>query len=454
MEYPDFEAMFDEAFQSLAEASGETKPELAYTGTVDGSMFVNPLRRYNREVFAYTKVGGNTKPSGSIILDSKAGIFYEDSPENLNRPVWIVTRKGRRTIVDLALVQGTAASEGLTPLEEKIRNIETVKARNVTAGDVSAGDVGYVSYNATYGTEFLRTSTAELNGVAWGVALNEGSSGSTLFIARRGRYYLNYTGTAPTAGQFLTTSANAGLVQARTLFHPAVMAIAAEDGLSNGKVLAQLLTQSEQFNIYAPGVNILQLTGSSNTGWTGTINTGLGSLTSTNVPISTSTGSTNTWFHTSTDLAKVRLRNLTRGNTRLVTSGSGANVTTVASTDNWANGDSLSITSVALGSAFADLDFTQQTSFPKNTRSLILNLSVSETSTTSPGIARIHPIVGSGLDLTIVTQVYSGHNTSYFPQRLGIVPLNDEIMAYSVVASGVGTCGIFVRLHGYYLAVP
>jgi hypothetical protein len=450
MEFPDFESDFAQEFQAAHDRTGETRPTLGYLGKGDGTILcVNPLKTFNREMFLYTKVGGRPTPAGSVVLSTSAGIFYENSEDNRDRPVWVVTRKGRRTITDVALVEGTILAEGLTPLEQKIRNVETVKAINLTAGTVTEGDIGYVAYNAAQGIEFLRTSTAELDGVQWGVALNSGESAATTqYVATRGRYYVNYTGTAPTKGQFITTSANAGLVQARTLFHPAVLGIAVENG-ANGKVLVQLLTQSKPYNIYAPGLNVLQLTGSSNTGWTGTINTGLGSLTTTNVPVATSTGSTNTWYHTSTDLAKVRLRNLTRGNTRLVTSGSGANVTTVASTDNWANGDSLSITSVSLGSAFADLDFTQQTTFPKNTRALILNLSVSETSITVPGIARVQPIVGSGLDLSVVTQVYSGHSTSYFPQ-----PLNDEIMGYSVVASGAGTCGIFVRLHGFILAVP
>lgn len=457
MEYPDFEAMFDEAFQSMSEASGETRPELAYTSKGDGTTtFINPNRQFNREVFVHTRIGGNLKPAGSVSLDTKAGIFYEDSEDNVNRPVWIVTRKGRRMVTDLALVQGTIDSDGLTPLEQKIRNIETVKASNLTAGDVSAGDVGYLSYSATDGIEFLRTSTAELDSVAWAVALNSSSSGDVQYAARRGRYYLNYTGTAPTKGQFLTTSASTGLVQARTLFHPAVMAVAVGNGQS-GKVLAQLLTGSQrywQYNTNAP----FNLVGPvSDSVWTGTIN---GAPSSTLVTVTTSTGAlVNFGPQATTDLLKTRLRNTTRGNYRLVTATNpGANqISTVASTDNWASTDLLTIESGTVVSGgsnkFIDLDVSQfqAAGFPKLARAIIIAVFFRDTAAASQGFFYFHPF--RSYNVQFVQSVAS------IPGNLGTsvvqeVPLNDELLTWSIDATGATTASVFTRYLGYVLAIP
>jgi hypothetical protein len=130
---PDYKSGFSEDLQSLADRVGDTRLELGYLGRADGtSTIVNASRRFNREMYYYGKVGGRPTPFGSARLAEDAGIYYEDSADNLDLPVWLVNRKGTRTIVQLVIPEALDPLNGLTPLEKKFANASALAQGRLT----------------------------------------------------------------------------------------------------------------------------------------------------------------------------------------------------------------------------------------------------------------------------------------------------------------------------------
>jgi hypothetical protein len=461
-ELPDFESRIAEAAQEAAERSGDVKLELAYLGRGDGTAIQrNPDRIFDRQFFHHAKDGPRVAGIGSAVLDPDTSIFYEDSTDNMDLPVLIMTRRGERRIVGLQLPLALDEN-GNTPLERRIKAAQDgqyIQLPNAGAGTANAGDVGYITYDNTQGLIYLPTTAADLDGVPWCVVTEGGAASASIRVAQRGEFTLNWAGTAPTAKQFLSTSTTSGRCKARSLFHAGVMAVAIEDGVADpggttGTVRAILMTRSQRFGAYNASGPINVAGPVSDTLWTGTIN---GAPSATSVVLTTATGALVNWALSSTDLLKVRLRNTTRNTYRVVTSlnvGT-ATATTVSTSDAWANLDNVTIESATcvsgLGNKFVDLDLTQFTVLPRTARSLILMVFFRDTAAAGQGFGFLHPFT----TYNSLTQ----HGIASIPGNFGTsvqveVPLYDEALCYSIDATGATTASLFSRYNGFTLAVP
>lgn len=114
----------------------------------------------------------------------------------------------------------------------------TLPVLNSSGGTVAIGDIGYLASDSSF-----RTTTTALLMADWCVVVTGGANGAEIIVAVRGtKITVNYTGTAPTAGQWLTTSGSAKLAQRSTVMRPEVFAVATTTG-SGGTVICTLLTQ-------------------------------------------------------------------------------------------------------------------------------------------------------------------------------------------------------------------
>lgn len=110
--------------------------------------------------------------------------------------------------------------------------------KNGSGGAVSAGDVGFIDIDG----KFVKSAAEEFALVNWCVAMTDAADNADIYVARRGRLNVAYTGSAPSAGDYLVTSNTAGRAQAQSSMRPEVFGVCLEAG-SGGLVPALLLTQ-------------------------------------------------------------------------------------------------------------------------------------------------------------------------------------------------------------------
>lgn len=235
------------------------------------------------------------------------------------------------------------ASGNVTGVGWGAANAWAFVVKNTSSATANAGDVGYIDSVGEYKT----TTTANLS-AAWCVVLSGGANNADIYVTRRGRINVNYTGTAPSAGNYLVTSTSAGLAAQQTTMRPEIFAVCLAAG-SGGVVSVLLLCHTESriinpseyiFRHAAPGV----FCGYSD--FIGTIATLPGgavftyNITSGNEDILTpySTGT----------LAKMRLYNSTRGTYALVSNAT-VSTNTLTLTANvpagWTVGDTFTVRS-------------------------------------------------------------------------------------------------------------
>jgi hypothetical protein len=110
------------------------------------------------------------------------------------------------------------------------------KIKNTSGATAAAGNLGYINEAGEY-----KTTTTAGDIKSWAVVVVGGANNADIYVGTRGRFPVTYTSTAPTAGQFLTTSTVAGAALATSAISPAIMAVALAAG-SGGLVEALLLT--------------------------------------------------------------------------------------------------------------------------------------------------------------------------------------------------------------------
>jgi len=139
-------------------------------------------------------------------------------------------------------------------------------AKNTSGATANAGDVGYIDEVGEY-----KTTTTANDPVSWCVVIQGGANNADIYVAVRGRATVAYTGSAPSAGDYLVTSTVAGDAQAISAFRPEVFAVCLAAG-SSGTVAALLLTQSVSRTItFASALYQPQSGAVSRTDWIGTI---------------------------------------------------------------------------------------------------------------------------------------------------------------------------------------
>lgn len=336
-----------------------------------------------------------------------------------------------------------------------VANSYAEAVKNTSGATVAAGDVGILLYDATNGWVYNRTTTANYPAAFVGVVLVGGANNATIYVARRGKVTANYAGTAPNAGQWLVTSTTGGSAGRSTTMIPQIFAVCLANG-SGGTVSVQLLTQTT-FVPQTATENIFSVTGQGDSDFSSTIN-GAPSATSV-VYGAITTGAENTIdVDTASQLGKPRLFNSTRSTYRLITDVDVATntITTVSSTDTWANTDAITIrsqtnTATSGGSYFYELDMSQSTTtVPVLTRSLLVGVFLND-SGGSNEVGILHPYEANDTSKQLTTRTQAAGIQIALQWQ---IPLIDGKFTYRVSASGAGTMNQSVRLIGYFLATP
>jgi len=329
-------------------------------------------------------------------------------------------------------------------------DFETFVAKNTSGATASANDVGYIDSAGEYKT----TTTANLD-AEWCVVIQGAANNSDIYVAKRGRVTVAYTGSAPSAGDYLVTSTSAGDAQQQTTMRPEVFAVCTANG-AGGTVSALLLTQTRPVKATNAN-NVIAVSGSSQSDFQSTIN---GAPTSTTVVYGTVTSGAENVINvaSSSQLGKMVLHNTTRGTSRLISSVvTGTNtITTVSSTDSWADTDAIEIRSQTVDPGGApymiDIDLSQSTSaIPATARSILLDVSNSDTGAAGRFFGT-HPFETYGASKQVLQYSRTlGTNRAY---RTIAVSLLQSRFCIRVDASGAGTAFYTVRLMGYDVAGP
>lgn len=327
---------------------------------------------------------------------------------------------------------------------------ESFAIKNTSGATANTGDVGYINEAGEY-----KTTTTAQDSVKWCVVITGGADNADIYVARRGRVTVNYTGTAPSAGHYLSTSTSAGLAQRETAMHPAIFAVCTAAG-SGGTVEVQLLCLTV-FRPLVKSTDILRINSLSRTDFVATINGTPGATHLVyNAP---SSGNENTIVPaSSSEVGNLVCFNTTRGTSALVDSVNiGTNTITfvTAPPAGSANGDTITFRSQTYPSALQtgiylyEIDLTGCNL--TLARSVALSCQAHDTGTIGGNVfAFIHKLSASAGFASGISWIADWSHI--------IVPavelVNNKIM-FAVGASGTGTMNYFiVRLNGVWEAVP
>lgn len=345
---------------------------------------------------------------------------------------------------------GTSTITGTLPAANMPVPLSVTNASGSTA---TAGDVGYLSATGTY----LTTTTANLD-APWCVVLVGGANSASIIVAVRGTVTVTLNANC-NAGDYLTTSTTAA--QAATngsLCRAEIFAVAltANAGGAGGQCQALLLTGTR----FVPTSNAsfaLDIASSGNTAWTGTIN---GSPSSTSVTITAVSGNKNILVPVSTsNWLPMRLYNTTRGSYRLISSTNTSTnvVTTLASVDTWASGDSLTIesqtTTTGTASKMIELDGTQSAALaivPAQARAIQWEITDFDNTAVNTAVF-LHPY-----EAFASSKQTGCRNSNTGATMLGhtSMKLTNRVFCFLSEAGGAASKTTGLAITGYQLAVP
>jgi hypothetical protein len=338
-----------------------------------------------------------------------------------------------------------------------VMDAPAIAVLNSSGGSVAVNDVGYMDYSATNGYEFKSTTTANLNGVQWCVVTDIGASGNdatTIYVSTMGKVTVLLNANC-SIGNFLTTSTTAKRAAVNTLMRPEVFAIAltANAGGAGGTCTAQLLTRTRQV-LAKHTSDIYDAFAVSTSSFVSTIS-GAPSTTSV-VYGAVSVGNENVIVPgVATLIARLRIWNTTRNTYRLVTAVNTATntITTVASTDSWANGDTITFESqttiTGATNKYGEVDISQSTVIPTLARHALVTVYARDSGITGTPFAFLLPyeayIANEGAPVNAANLT----NNTIFP-----IKLISGVLCVSWNASGTGTQNPAYRFQGYDLAIP
>lgn len=330
--------------------------------------------------------------------------------------------------------------------------------KNTSGATANANDVGYINEAGEYKT--TTTATANVN---WCVVVAGGANNADIYVARRGRVSVNYTGTAPGAGNYLVTSTSSGLAQTQTTTRPEIFAVCLAAG-SGGVVQALLLT--ERTPVLA--VNATAIMGFNNVSgnklsdrdFVATLNGAANNVAKTFVYNAPSSGHENN-LDLRAACTEQAIYNTTRSQTAWISSCNvGTNTVTCTSDSDlsaWVNGDTVNIRSTVCNSAgaggyyFGEFRFNATANKPALATALLCSLNASDTGATQGKAMIAHPYetFGGGKQKFSRSQVANITNTVGTYQ----LPIIDGLVCFSWTAnttSGQQT----VFLDGWIVATP
>jgi len=353
---------------------------------------------------------------------------------------------------DFIPLYDTSAAENNKVAVNDIPAKAIIKVKNTSGATANAEEVGYISSAGEY-----KTTTTANDNVEWCVVHTGGANNADIYVQRRGRCFVEYVSTAPSAGDFLVTSTTAGSCATNgATMRPEVFAVCLAAGSGN-RVEALLLTQRK--TLYMTNANnVLQVLNHSTTNFVALINAGgSGGLTTTNVPYDTiSAGAENVIVPSATtELGKMRLWNTTRNSYRLITAVDTANdkITTVASTDTWADNDAITIQSQTVTTGGTEkaieVDMSQMSGYPPLATAIFLTAVIQDTGA-SQATLNLHPFetYATSKRSSMLTQVAN------FYMVLGdrSIPLMSGVFCYDATATGAGTLFHQFALRGFQVA--
>jgi hypothetical protein len=328
------------------------------------------------------------------------------------------------------------------------------RVTNTSGATATAGDVGYINEAGEYKT----TTTASLI-ANWCVVVTGGANNADIAVATRGRHTINYTGSDPSAAQFLTTSTVAGSALRSTVMDPAVFAVCLAAG-SGGAVEALLLTGRilvpRPDSHYLYGVNA-----ASDSNFVSTIATLPGGATLTYGAVSS--GAANAIVPWSAlDAAfngKIVLHNTTRGTSALISAVvTGTSTITLTATvpAGWQVGDTITTRSQTNtsnwfgGAYYFDLDFSGMTTRPPLGIAIGFQVGIVDTSA-GASMAAFHPFEANNASKSFQVwgQVANIRNNLQF-----YIPVNQSRICLGWDATGAGTCQVFMQHLGWIEATP
>ena len=355
-------------------------------------------------------------------------------------------------VTDVLAAHINNPQDAIVALETPLRDMSLMRVKNTSGSTVAANDVGYIDEAG----EFKLNTTDFRDGVNWAVVVEGAANNADIIVTNKGLVTVVCNGNV-SAGDFLYLSTTTKQVQPQSYMRPEMMAIAktANTGGAGGTCVV-LLHCDRKYVSLASTNKIYQVQNHSDTRFEATIN-GAPSATSVvyNAP---GAGAENVIVPVSpTELAKARLWNTTRGTYRLITAvNQGTNtITTVSSTDSWADTDAITIesqtTTVADAYRYIELDFSQDTvAVPE--LACVLEFEVLKQDSGGAVFTVFHPFEARAEAKEKGAQNPGANVRAY---RTIFMPLIQRVFCYRSNTSGAatGTLDIF-KLEGAFVAKP
>jgi hypothetical protein len=347
---------------------------------------------------------------------------------------------------------GTDTGRAIVPAT--LTNRIAIKIKNTSGATANANEVGYINEDGEY-----KTTTTANDVVTWCVVVTGGANNADIYVTKSGRWTVEYTGSAPSAGDYLTTSTVAGSALAQAYATPGIFAVCMAAG-SGGTVDALLLTN----RILVPRASshyLYGVTAASDTDFISTIATLPGGAVLTYGVVSS--GAANAivpWSALDADFnGKIVLHNTTRGTSGLI-SAVVTGTSTITLTANvpagWQVGDTITARSQTntnnwnSGAYYFDLDFSGMTDRPALGVAVVFHLGVFDTGATE-AIAAFHPFEANNASKSFQQRTQAASRTNLTTLT---VPVNQSKICVGLDATGSGTGRFFLQHVGWIEATP
>lgn len=408
-------------------------PDLTYQ---DGDL-VNLLIIKGTEPIAFQHGSGSGTggyPS-SIPLTTKGDLLTRDASNNIRLAVGSD---------GLGLIADSSETSGLR------YGLPGMRVKNTSGATANEGDIGYVNQAGEY-----KTTTTAADLVSWVVVNTGGANNADISVIDKGRATVNYTSTAPSAGNYLTTSTVAGSALAQTYVSPAIFAVCLAAG-SGGTVEALLLCNRVEVQVFN-SENLLQISSSSDSAFSSTISGTPGATLVYNAP----TGNENSIVPAAaTQLAALVLWNTSKTPDEyalIQATDTGTNtITPVTTITGWSNGESIQVNSTTVtgtlgGATFFDVEIKNTTVIPALAVAVIFEATANDTG--GPAQFFIHPY-GDGVVANAKTQTVTSQVASISNRKYTKISLNQRRFCIGIDATGAATMTVVARLLGYVVAAP
>lgn len=325
--------------------------------------------------------------------------------------------------------------------------------KNTSGAAAAANALGYIDEAGEYKT----TTTAQAE-VAWCVVIVGGANNADIYVSRRGRGTMAYAGSAPTAGQFITTSTTAGSGQAQATMRPEICAVCLANG-AGGTVSVLLLTE-RKYVPFASSNNTWLVSAADDSDFVTTVAVAgvSGDKVYYNAP---SSGDVNTITPGATgELAKTILHNTTRTETAFIIAtgadggGNFIQVSSSADISAWVSTDAITTrsqtnTSTIGTSHFYDLEITSS-EVPALATMIDVTAAFRDTGAAGERLFA-HPFEASD---TAKRKNTPSFLTGDVTNVRFLIPLIQSRLQLLWEASGAGTAGPSLRIQGVIIATP